>query len=246
MNIYDLHCHTTFSDGDCKIEYIIEKAKELGYSTGVSDHLFCDGNNTVEDIRRYLDHMTTLGIPVGGEANIGEDLRLSDKDVSRFDYLIASVHAVFPEDGKVALNDWFGVRHGIDESWPGYDTTRAAEFLNLAYLSTVKHFERFRADILGHSSMLAFYEDLPYDSREVLDWEDGIIQACKKYNVAIEISGQWKQPQERMLRKALKAGLKFSFGSDAHLITDVGNLKYCYDMINLLGLTEENLFVVGG
>ena len=74
--------------------------------------------------------------------------------------------------------------------------------------------------------------------------QGGIVVAlCKKHNVAMEISGMFCQPYERMLRLAKAEGIKFSFASDCHKPEHVGKLGYCYEMIDALDLKEEHLFI---
>ncbi len=243
MIIYDLHCHSTFSDGSASVAYLIDQAAKNGYKTGIADHLFCDGNDTVEDIRHYLDSLCEVGIPVGGEANIGDDFLLPDEMVNRFDYLVASVHAVHAPDGVFAFNKYFAMRSGFCDTWPGYDVSRAEEYMEIAYRHIENHMLRYRMEILGHAGVMPFYHDLPYDSPTVMDWENDVIALCKKYHVAMEISSMWNEPYERMLRKAKAAGLKFSFASDAHKFEHIGNLKYCYKMIDVLDLKPEDMYL---
>lgn len=243
LNIYDLHTHSLYSDGQATVEYIMERAAQLGYHAGTSDHLYCDGLYTDRDIEHYLDGVMGRGFPVGGEANIGENFLLPDRLLARFDYLIASVHAVFPADGPVRFGKYFAMRCGFQDSWDGYDTGRAYEFLTLAYRQMEQHFSRYRSEILGHCCVMPFYDDLPNDSPEILDWERAVVALCKKYGVAMEISGMWHEPYERLLRTAREAGLRFSFGSDCHTVEGVCDLQYPLEMAEKLGLREEELFL---
>ena len=244
MTIYDLHCHSTYSDGRATVEYLMEKAKEKGYRTGIADHLFCCNNDTLEDISRYLDGVCGLGIPVGGEANIGEDFPMPDSMLKRFDYLVASIHKLFPKgEETLVFNRYFAIRSGFDEVYEGYDRSRAEEYLELAYQQIASHFSRFRAEILGHCGVMPVYDDIPYWSDTIRDWEKAVVALCKKYHVAMEISGLFHQPYERLLRLAKSEGIKFSFASDCHKLEHVGNLAYCYEMIDALNLQESDLFI---
>ncbi|MDO4489075.1 MAG: PHP domain-containing protein [Eubacteriales bacterium] len=243
MTIYDLHCHSTFSDGVTSIEYLMEKAAGGGYKTGIADHLFCEKNETLEDITRYLDHACSLGIPVGGEANIDLPFDMPDRMLNRFDYIVASVHQIITEDAPFIFGRWFAMRCGIIKDWPGYNKGRAYEYLNTAYKMIKHHMETYPIDILGHCCAMPCYDDVPYWSREMIDWENDIIALCKKHNVAMEITSMFCSPYERMLRNAKKEGIKFSFASDAHRLEDIGNLKYSIEMAELLELTDDNLFL---
>lgn len=243
MTFYDLHCHSTFSDGSASVAYLIDQAAKGGYKTGIADHLFCDGNDTVEDIRHYLDSLCEVGIPLGGEANIGVDFLLPDELTARFDYIVASVHAVYPENEVFAFNKYFAMRSGFCSTWPGYDRSRAEEYLELAYKSIESHMQRYRMEILGHAGVMPFYDDIPYESQTLIDWEKAVAALCRKYGIAMEISAMWGEPYERMLREAKNQGVKFSFASDAHKFEHIGNIKYCRKMIEVLGLTEEDLYL---
>lgn len=243
MTFYDLHCHSIHSDGSAPIEYLIQKANEGGYKTGIADHLFCDHNDTLEDITRYLDHATTLGIPVGGEANIGPDFEMPDKILNRFDYIVASIHQINASDAPFIFNRWFAMRSGFISSWPGYYRERAQEYLEAAYQQMKHHMENYPIDILGHCCAIPCYDDVPYWSREIIDWENDVIALCKKHNVAMEITSMFCCPYERMLRNAKKEGIKFTFASDAHKLEHVGNLKYSREMAEVLQLTDEDLFI---
>ena len=244
MVIYDLHCHSTYSDGRASVEYLIQKAAEKGYKTGIADHLFCCGNDTLADIDRYLNGVCDLGIPVGGESNIGEEFNMPDSMLNRFDYLVASIHKLFPKgEETLVFNRYFAIRSDFDEVYEGYDKTRAEEYLNLAYRQMESHFSRYRTEILGHCGVMPVYDDIPYWSSTIRDWERAVVALCKKYNVAMEISGMFCQPYERMLRLAKKEGLKFSFASDCHMLEHVGKLGYCYEMIDALNLQESDLYV---
>ena len=244
MQLYDLHTHTTFSDGDGTVEYLIERAKEKGYKLGISDHIYCAGLDRNEDIEKYLEYLENYDVLKGAEANIGQDFILPDFLAARLDYCIASVHAVPDENGNlISLSEYFGHRaKHRDQYVKNYNSNLSKEYMKKIIRIVEDTFARERVDIYGHSTVLPFYEELE-GTTFLRDWENDILGLCKKYNVALEISGLWKQPSEQMIKKARKIGLKFSFGSDCHKLREACNLSYVEDMIVKTGICMEELFI---
>lgn len=246
MKYYDLHTHTQFSDGAAALSLLKETADKKGYGLGVSDHLFCGGMDTLLQIGEYLDALEQYAdILKGGEANMGEDYSMPDAIMNRFDYIIASVHAV-PDlkGGRVMLPEYFGERAGD----PGVkwirdiDENRCEEYLE-AMLPMVRHtMETMRVDIYGHCSVLPFCEILEGTSF-LKDWENEIISLCLKYNAAIEISGLWKEPNADMIKRAKEQGVKFTLGSDCHILPDLCNLDYAIQVCEKAGLTEKHMYL---
>jgi len=244
MQIYDLHTHTILSDGDGTVEYLIEKAKEKGYCLGISDHIFCCGIDTIKDIEKYIAYLEQYDVLKGVEANIGQDFTLPDILVARVNYCIASVHAVPDEDGNlINLSKYFGYRSKhLGEYNKNYNSALSEKYMENIIVMLKDSFANQRVDIYGHSTVLPFYEELE-GTAFLRDWENDILGLCKKYNVALEISGLWKQPSELVIRKAREMGLKFSFESDCHMLSEVCDLAYVEDMIAKTGICEEELFI---
>ena len=57
MQIYDLHTHTTMSDGRVALHDLVEWECAMGYQLGVSDHVFVGGIYTERDIAAYLEEL---------------------------------------------------------------------------------------------------------------------------------------------------------------------------------------------
>lgn len=113
----------------------------------------------------------------------------------------------------------------------------------LAYIIQMieKTFSTQRVEILGHATVLPSYDEL-YGTRFLEQWEDAVIGLCKKYGVALEISGLWRAPRMEMILKAKGAGLLFSMGSDCHNRLQIGNMDYVERAIEEVGLTESDFF----
>jgi histidinol phosphatase-like PHP family hydrolase len=232
------------SDARFPIEDLVSIEREQGHILGVSDHFFCCGIYTLNDIKNYLEILQKYPVYRGAEMNMEHRFNLPDSLDDRLDYVIASVHSM--PDGRggfVPLNAYFSNRSGFLEK---YDKNYSSD-MNRYYLAYIiqmmeKTFSTQRVDILGHATVLPAYDEM-YGTAFLTQWEDAVINLCKQHDVALEISGLWRAPGLDMLRRAHEAGLKFSMGSDCHSAIQIGNLAYVEQMIAEIGLQQEDFFV---
>lgn len=244
MQLYDLHTHTNLSDARFPIEDLVEVEREQGHILGVSDHLFCCGIYTMNDIKNYIDILHQYPVYRGAEVNMEHRFNLPDNLDDEIDYIIASVHNM--PDGRggfVPLNQYFSSRSGyIKENSKNYSSDMNRYYLAYIIQMMEKTFSTQRVEILGHATVLPPCDEL-FGTKFLLQWEDAVISLCGKYDVALEISGLWRAPNIDMLRRAKTAGLRFSMGSDCHDRLQIGNLQYVEQAIEELRLQPEDFFV---
>ncbi len=244
MQLYDLHTHTNMSDGQASIEELVEVEHAQGHILGVSDHLFCCGIYTLNDVKRYIEVLQRFSVYRGAEVNMEHRFNLPDSLDDELDYIIASVHNM--PDGRggfVPLGQYFSRRSGFTELYEkNYSSDMNRYYLAYIIQMIEKTFSTQRVEILGHATVLPPCDEL-YGTKFLTQWEDAVIGLCKAYDVALEISGLWRVPGVEMLRRAHAAGLKFSLGSDCHSRLQIGNLQYAEQMIDELGLEQEDFFV---
>lgn len=245
MKYYDLHTHTTHSDGQGSIADLVAVAGSKGYGLGISDHLYCGGMDTEKDVLAYLEELEKYPVLKGCEANMGENYSHSESIISRFDYVIASVHAAPDLMGKsMPLSLYFGKRAGEDCIWENpFCMGRSEKYLTALLPIIEQTMQTQRMDIYGHCTVLPFCEHLA-GSKFLIDWENELIALCKKYQVALEISGLWKEPGLAMIRRGKEAGIKFTLGSDCHLKPDICDLDYAIEMVGKAGLTESDFLKI--
>src|SRR3989344_3295652 len=105
----DLHVHTKWSDGENSIIEMVKEAKRLGYSyIGISDHSQTRkiaGGLSVDELMKEINEVKRIKIPgikvlIGSEVDILGDgsLDYEDKDLSKLDYVIGSIHSGFKGD----------------------------------------------------------------------------------------------------------------------------------------------------
>ena len=244
MQLYDLHTHTNMSDAQFPIEDLVSLEQQQGHILGVSDHFFCCGIYTLNDIKNYLEILQLYPVYRGAEVNMEHRFNLPDSLDDQLDYIIASVHSM--PDGRggfVPLNQYFGRRSGgTDQYTKNYSSDMNRYYLAYIIQMMEKTFSTQRVDILGHATVLPPCDEL-YGTAFLTQWEDAVINLCKKYDVALEISGLWRAPNVDMIRRAYEARLKFSMGSDCHDPVQIGDLRYVEKVIEEVGLAQEDFFV---
>ena len=161
---FDLHCHTTFSDGRNSAEEMVLAAVSAGLEQfGISDHSYTPFDlSYCMDIGRYREYSSTL---CELKLKYGDRIRLlfgiecdsySEEVPENLDYVIGSVHYI--RLGK----DYYP----IDISRDGFMKVAEQCFQNdyyafcEAYYETVSGiYERTGADIVGHFDLIAKYNE---------------------------------------------------------------------------------------
>lgn len=227
----DLHVHTTYSDGDSSVAEVarVARAKRLDV-VGISDHYGLGrGKMRPSSLRAYLAEVEAEGLLRGVEVDIHEDGHVDIEPSERglLDYVIGGVHEVA------------GVAFWGDPS-PIPDPRGFVEAVRVAIVEAI---ESGLIDVVAHLTWLP--EDIRGMASELItpEWVDSVVRAAASKGVAIEVSGAWMVPDEWVVRRCLKEGVKLSMGSDAHRAEDVGNLGYPMSVFKRLGVSEEDLFI---
>jgi len=194
----DLHVHSSYSDGEDKIEDIVIAAKKIGYKyIGISDHsqsLKIAGGLSIDDLYKKISEIKKInerikGIEVfcGVEVDILSDGKLDypDSVLKQLDYVIAAIHGGF----RQSKNDL---------------TNRIISACKNKYVNIISH---------PTGILRGVREGYEIDL-------DQIFNAAADYGVALEINCH---PQRSDLSdiaslRAKKTGVKLCLGTDAHVV----------------------------
>lgn len=196
---YDLHIHSTYSDGISDISEIAHRADTLHLDAiAITDHFWPSlgskrgGMNTIDNRRSEIetarsDH-PTLTILDGAEVDIQSSGTLAPVagGLDQFDILIGSFH------------------------WVSDSRTWAS--------ALTKALKKPQFQILGHwDGYLSSYQE-----------EDGrlVAEALAGTGIAIELSGRYPSEQTGFLELARDLGCVFSLGSDSHSLETIGQLDF--------------------
>jgi putative hydrolase len=232
--LYDLHMHTTFSDGNMTPADIEFMGRERFAKGGVADHL--SPYHKLKDEKsfmRYLKTISKFDILKGCEMCIGPKPAVSGDLLEELDFVIGSVHSLNFGEG---LNFFF-----FDRVLRFPDTALFAE----KYVDTViEAINTLPIDILGHPLMPpSFLQKFSPDDLYTDEQYESIIRAGINNGVAFEISSRWRTPDLRFLSMCADLGAMFSLGSDAHSKNEAFNLDYPLQMAEAAGLSMDHLYI---
>ena len=71
--------------------------------------------------------------------------------------------------------------------------------------------------------------------------EERAITALKGAGIAFEVSARY-WPHERIVRRAIEAGVRISLGSDGHAREQVGNIAAPLALLRSLGVADDALY----
>lgn len=256
----DYHVHTTLSsccaDPRQTVENIIARQLERGMKiVAITDHLW--HNPALPPSAWYAPQSGPRLLPRRHEIRAAATPGLR---------LLFGCEADMRAPGKFGMTPEF--KQNFDLVLLSSDHFHMREFVEQPQPRTPENFARlmlefFRsaascgmADILAHPLFTMGHDEI-YD-RTVAAVSDAefadALGLAAAHNVAIEINGTLLRKQkmkqqfslESMLRIfsiAKASGCRFTFGSDAHAISDLDNISFCEEFADRLGLTESDFAV---
>jgi histidinol phosphatase-like PHP family hydrolase len=214
---------------------------------GVSDHYpWRSKMKGDDDVLRYIDDASRLGLRVGLEYDLGvaPDLRATTRD--GLHYLIGALHQIEVDGEWIHYDDAGAFLKGRTK-----DYGEAARFADAALLSRIRErtlevvrdgIERVGIDILGHATMSPLTALGDPEVMYPAEWQERLIGLCVAADVAIEVNESYGVPHREFLERAQRLGARFSVGSDTHF--ELRPLDKTMAMIGAAGLREDR-FLAG-
>ncbi|HJJ35736.1 MAG TPA: histidinol-phosphatase [Methanocorpusculum sp.] len=164
MQKFDLHVHSTFSDGADTPEDIVKAALDLGISRiGISDHSYLKEAEEwcmrEEDIPRYRRTLAELKEKYKGRievlCGIEQDL-FSPEPAVGFDYVIGSVHFLRNGSELAAVDETPDILQDAADRWFDGDIYKLVQ---LYYREVSQVPEKTGADIIGHLDLITKFNE---------------------------------------------------------------------------------------
>ncbi|KXA89457.1 hypothetical protein AKJ57_05285 [candidate division MSBL1 archaeon SCGC-AAA259A05] len=223
---HDFHVHTYYSDGVSSPVKVVESAAEKKLkAVAITDHGpdLAVGiepgkvGQMIEDIN-ILKADAEIFVLSGLEANILNpegDIDIRDKVQEKLDIVLAGIHYISSSE---------------------ISPKRMARNYFESVMNAMKNHE---IDILAHPFW--YREDLSsYLDREDLE---KFAETSVERDVAIELNEKYRVPNRKFLSICEEKDAKFSLGTDAHALDQIGEFGWSTNMLKEAGIDRKDLIV---
>ncbi|MGA2631345.1 MAG: hypothetical protein ABSG54_14190 [Terriglobia bacterium] len=228
--LIDFHAHV---EGDFKLLLALELARSRGVKLGLAEHGGCGQKmNNDAALNSYLEEMAGAAVYKGMQAEGLDWMKCFSKNaIAQLDFVLSDA-LTFPEKDGHLVQLWT----------PAATIADKQDFMERYVAFNVRVISEEPIDIFANPTFLPEAIAAEYDKLWTKERMRRVIEAAVKNGVAIEINSRYDIPSLAFLRMAKEAGVKFSFGSNAH-DENVGKLDYSLQMARELGLTRKNMFM---
>ncbi len=229
--LVDFHTHLK---GDLTLEGVRQHMFKTGINHGVAVNCglgFAITNDA--GIATFLKSMAGQPFFLGMQAEGREWPTLfSPTAVARFDYVFTDSMTIFDHRGKRSR---LWMKDEVDIPDP-------QAFMDHLVDTIVKILSEEPVDIYVNPTFLPEVIAGDYDTLWTRERMQRVIDAARKYGVAIELNSRYRLPGKQFVQLAKQAGLKFALGVN-NTDSNLGRAEYALDMITACGLTYKDFWM---
>lgn len=229
-NIVDYHAHLK---GGLTMEELLDHSKKTGIRYGVAFNAgigfpITDDTSLMENYQKYKDFPVYMAMQAEGREWVN---MFSKESISTFDYVFTDAMTWTDRKGR-RMRLWMPEEVFVDDK---------DDFMEQLVAKIVEVMEKEPIDIYVNSTFLPDVLQADYDALWTEERMDKVIHAAAKNNIAIEINARYKIPSATFIKRAKKAGVKFSMGTN-NADRELGTLDYAIEMIAECGLKPGDFF----
>lgn len=208
----DMHLHTSKSDGRDSLQNMVEAAESKGL-----------------DLIAITDHG-----PGHGSGITEQQALETKKEAERLQpnyrvKILAGIEAEILPTGEVLLES----REGLDIVLASFHGAPSEEVYYRAVLRAVTD---PKVDVLAHHAWMAGL------FAPIAQYDDELVELMATHDVAIELNSKHALPSWDFLQKCKDRGVKYTIGSDAHKVADVGSVAWARNTARHI-FKDEGLFM---
>lgn len=230
--ITDLHVHLK---GNLTIEDAVRKSQDEGIQYGIAVN--CGLGFPVQNDAQADSFLLTMkNYPqfyVGMQAEGREWVNLfSEESIDRFDYVFTDAMTFTDEKGR-RNRIWLPEETFIDDE---------EEFMDYLVNTLVTILNSEPIDIYVNATFLPEQMADRYHHFWTEKRMDEVINALQANNIAMEINNRYEIPSPAFIKRAKKAGVRFTVGTN-NADENFSGAKYALDMIKMCNLTESDFWL---
>lgn len=234
--LIDLHTHIRSRMNE---EQVLSNARKYGFTYGIAINCGLQmGFETDESLNQFLDQLEKTKSPfayLAMQAEGREWLDMFSKESrDRFDYVFTDAMTWTNDNGK-RMRLWIPAETEVGDP---------QDFMEQLVDRIVTIVTTEPIDIYVNPTYLPAPIADQYDELWTEERVDRVIAALLKGEVALEINNGLRWPTPSIIKKAKKAGVKFTFGTN-NTSPDIGRMEYAIEMIKECDLTPQDLWIPG-
>jgi len=229
--LIDYHVHF---GPDFDIDQIVALSQKREIKFGVLEHPGPEHRiANDDDLRAYIDRLRPYPVYVGVQpTHVGWTKDFSADLIDQLDYILMDADTVPQPDGSY-LRIW--QNHLFIDDMAAFMEIYMAHIINILSQEAIT--------IFGRPTYLPINFARHYNEIWTEERLKTIIDLSRERNIALEIQEYTRVPSEEFIKQAKKAGLKFTFGTNARN-QNAGHFHYCREMVKVCGLTEKDMLFI--
>ncbi|RPI25692.1 MAG: DUF1080 domain-containing protein [Acidobacteria bacterium] len=234
--LMDLHVH--LKEG-LTLEQALARARSYGLTYGIAVN--CGLNMTLPDEKALKQFLAIQKRPpqayLAMQAEGREWLDLFTKEsIKQFDYVFTDAMTWTNDSGK-RMRLW--IENEVEVGEPQH-------FMEMLVDRIEKILDQEPIDIYVNPTYLPEQIAARYEELWTPERMDRVISALTKNRIALEINDRRRIPSAAFIKRAKKAGVKFTFGTNNGGPGDLGHLEYCLEMIRECALEPGDMWAPKG
>jgi len=230
--LVDFHIHLK---GGLTIDDLVENSQKLGVNYGVAPN--CGLHFPVTDdesLYKYMEEVKGSPTFKGMQAEGREWITLfSPEAVAKFDYLFTDAMTFTDKKGR-RNRIWIPEEVWVDDK---------QQFMDDLVEKIEAIFSQEPVDIYVNPTVLPNELMPEYTELWTKERMGRVVKVLAENGIALEINARYKTPSAEMIKMAKAAGVKFSFGTN-NVTRELGQLEYCFEMIEECKLTPADMFEI--
>ncbi|PWD99994.1 DUF1080 domain-containing protein [Marinilabilia rubra] len=228
--LVDYHVHLK---GGLTLDDVIGNSGQLGINYGIAPNCGLHFPITNDSsLYAYLENVNDAPAFKGMQAEGREWVKLfSSEAIRQFDYVFTDAMTFTDEKGR-RNRIWIPEEVWVDDK---------QAFMEQMVQKIEAIFSREPVDIYVNPTVLPDELTDEYDRLWTEERKQRVINVLAENGVALEINARYELPKAEMIKKAKKAGVKFTFGTN-NTGRELGHLDYCLEMIEKCDLKPEDMF----